>query len=355
MFVPLSTDAPIYHYPRGTIGLIIVNVLAWLLTEGGAEEHLIRFGLSHGDGLQPLQWVTSNFIHYGFFHLLGNMLFLWGFGLVVEGKIGTLAYVLVYMGIGTLQCAIEQLVYTTPGPPSFGASAILFGLMAMALIWAPSNEVTVFYWILMRMGTFDISIFWYSVISLVYSLAITGLLGTGLSSEVMHLMGAVIGGSVGFSMLLTRTVDCEGWDLISVLRGRTPQSDRFVQREGARAYGQKKLKRKLKKSRDQVPTGLAPEQPLAAAARTDRFHQLVKAGKPQAAYAELQQVLKTRPDWQPEAEDLRWLGKGLRKNRQFEPSLEINLRYLKQTGFRDAEAIFWCSRVLRQHESCSPN
>ena len=92
LFAPVSTDAPIYYRPWGTISLIAVNVVVFLLVQGGAfgrpEEIYLQYGLWHGAGLQPLQWISSNFLHGGVVHLLLNMLFLWAFGLVVEGKIG---------------------------------------------------------------------------------------------------------------------------------------------------------------------------------------------------------------------------------------------------------------------------
>ncbi len=62
----------------------------------------MTWGLTHGEGLHPVQWVTNNFLHGRIFHLVGNMIFLWGFGLVVEGKLGWWRFLLVYMGIGIL-------------------------------------------------------------------------------------------------------------------------------------------------------------------------------------------------------------------------------------------------------------
>lgn len=345
MIVPLSTDAPIYYYPRGTIGLIVVNVLAFLLTKGGAEEYIAAYGLSHGDGLHPWQWLTSNFIHYGYVHLVGNMVFLWGFGLVIEGKIGPLLYVPIYLGIGAVQCAIEQALFTHDEFSSFGASAILFGLMAMSLIWAPVNEVTVFYWILFRIGFFDMPIIWYSVLSLMFSMAITILLGAENSSEILHLMGAVIGGSVGFTMLVTKAVDCEGYDILSVMFGKTPQGTRFVQREGALKYGQRKLKRKRQR-RDKDSAPALATQVVERATSDERFVRLVEQNKPQAAFVEYKHLQRSLAEWKPKPELLRKLSKGLRKLRQFSESLEVNLEYLKRTDFQDATAILDATDIL---------
>src|SRR3990172_3798648 len=92
MFAPINTDAPIYHWPRATVGLIAVNVAALVAIRSGVLgdfDHVVaRYGLVHGSGLKPWQWVTSNFVHRDWLHLAGNMLFLWGLGLVVEGEGG---------------------------------------------------------------------------------------------------------------------------------------------------------------------------------------------------------------------------------------------------------------------------
>ena len=87
---------------------------------------------------KPWQWITSNFMHAGIMHLLGNMFCLWGFGLVVEGKIGWWRFLLVYLGIGITQCGLEQtlMLFADEGG-SLGASAIIYGLMAMCMVWAP--------------------------------------------------------------------------------------------------------------------------------------------------------------------------------------------------------------------------
>ncbi|MEP4682991.1 MAG: rhomboid family intramembrane serine protease, partial [Rhodopirellula bahusiensis] len=76
LFVPISTDAPIYHWPIATVSLIVANVLAfavcvWGLVTGNIElETMERFALSY-ETINPIQWVTSAFLHAGPFHLMG--------------------------------------------------------------------------------------------------------------------------------------------------------------------------------------------------------------------------------------------------------------------------------------------
>lgn len=117
MLIPYNTDAPIYHWPAGTVGLIAANVLSLGAIGTGWWPDPGDYALSYGRGIHPLQWLTSFFLHAGVLHLVGNMVFLWSFGLVVEGKLGWQKFVPLYLGLGVLQSALEQVAllhYTVP-------------------------------------------------------------------------------------------------------------------------------------------------------------------------------------------------------------------------------------------------
>ncbi|MBL8848433.1 MAG: rhomboid family intramembrane serine protease, partial [Planctomycetaceae bacterium] len=223
VLAPINTDAPIYHWPRATVGLIAANVVAFLAIGSGAlgtfEDVVARYGLVHGEGLQPWQWLTSNFVHRDWLHLAGNMLFLWGLGLVVEGKIGWQRFLALYLGLGIAECATEQTALSFVRFDSYGSSAIIFGLLAIALVWAPKNDLIVAFWVpISGVGSFDVSISLFCFIVL----AVQGLLAWWVGPTVLlHLMGAMLGFAVATVMVRRGLVDCEGWDLYSVLKGRT--------------------------------------------------------------------------------------------------------------------------------------
>ena len=89
--------------------MIAVNVVAFVLSLMYPDS-AIAFYLAHGDGLHPVQWVTANFMHAGVLHLVFNMISLWVFGMIVEGKIGWWRMLVVYLGIGVVQNAIIQVM-----------------------------------------------------------------------------------------------------------------------------------------------------------------------------------------------------------------------------------------------------
>lgn len=231
MLIPYGTDAPIYHLPFATGGMIAVNVaaffgLTWLagtMSEERFTEVVSQLVLLHGQGLRPWQWVTSNFLHADFLHLLGNMFCLWGFGLVVEGKIGWQRFLMIYLGIGVTQCAAEQTLMLFAEPNgSLGASAIIYGLLAIAMVWAPQNEMNcVFLWL--RPVAFEVTLYTLGGIAVLIQIGTGMFAGLAMSSQVLHLMGAGVGFAVGVVMLKKGWVDCEGWDLFSVWAGRETQ------------------------------------------------------------------------------------------------------------------------------------
>lgn len=135
-FFPFSTDAPVYYWPFASVGLIAVNVMVFLAMVTGSISAPENWILWYGQGLHPEQWLTSIFMHASVDHLVGNMLFLWVFGLVVEGKLGWQRFLACYLAIGVGQSMLEQMVmlFNSDGGGSLGASAAIFGLMAMAAV-----------------------------------------------------------------------------------------------------------------------------------------------------------------------------------------------------------------------------
>lgn len=224
MFIPYGTDAPIYHRPWGTVVLVAINVL---VTVFAARDAVLASDLVLlvGGGLSPLQWITSNFVHEDVFHLVGNMVFLWVFGQIVEGKVGWKRYVPIYLLLGAAQCAIEQLLGLVAGLEysSYGASAIIFGLIAITLVWAPMNDIHIFYWISIRAGTVSLSA---RLVACIYlALEILGAVRGAsadqpVTSAALHLLGAALGFPLGVLFVKRKWVDCEGWDLFSIKDGR---------------------------------------------------------------------------------------------------------------------------------------
>jgi len=220
VFIPYNTDAPLYHLPISTVGLIAVNTLVFIASAQAETQDVAPWILQFGEGLHPLQWISNNFMHADFMHLLGNMFFLWGFGLVVEGKLGWWRFLLLYLSIGVIHGFVIQVAMLgSSGGGALGASGVIFGLMAIALIWAPKNEMSCFIWFVTA-RLVDVPITVFAGVYLLWQFTIAMLTRFSMSSAMLHLTGAGIGAIFGVVLLKRNLVDCEGWDLFAVRAGR---------------------------------------------------------------------------------------------------------------------------------------
>ena len=87
LLLPIATDAPLAHPPLATVAMVVATVLVYGAVGGGPTALNAGLWLDYGQGLHPFHWLSSNFVHLDLKHLLGNMAFLWVFGLIVEGKV----------------------------------------------------------------------------------------------------------------------------------------------------------------------------------------------------------------------------------------------------------------------------
>ena len=365
LFFPVRTDAPVYHYPIATIALIVVNCVTFLLTGGfGSGERLQEmwelYALPIGELYSPLHWVTCHFLHADFLHLLGNMIFLWSFGLVIEGKVGSLQFLGISAVIGLLGAILIQtilLILPTPGLLA-GYSVIASGLMPIAIWWAPKNELGLayFFWFgfVVRAGIYDISILVFASLMIVFDVAqmflIGSLLGTGfVVTPLAHTAGILFGVGIGWWYLKKGWVDCEGWDLLSVMRhehyGPDRKSEiRYGQTDGTMGPSTE-TRRRLERAVQEKRRGGRKKKPLTPLQPLDNgepqsseppeekpkpltIAQLVRAKRYPAAFAKWQKKRRRNPDYSiPSATMLR-LAIGLDRLSHHEDAAGLFERYL---------------------------
>lgn len=322
LLFPYATDAPVYYWPYATVGLIVVNTLLFF---GVPAENITPdspWMVAFGAGLRPEQWFGGMFMHGGFFHLLSNMTFLWAFGLVVEGKLGPARFLNCYMAIGVGQAALEQLCmlgYTGDSPGSLGASSAIYGVMAMAAVWAPANSINFFYWFFMP-GFFEAPIGgvagFFVGMDVIFALMFGGYAG----SSLLHVMGAAVGFPLGVFLLRRRVVDCEGWDLftrLGVKQGNKKKKRGEPSNEEAKARREQEASerdtRTLAAAIEPIDAYLANDNPLAAAKlyaklktvgdglRLDppRLHAIIKGLQAQQRWSELAPLMVDLIDQSP--------------------------------------------------------
>ncbi|AFZ19449.1 rhomboid family intramembrane serine protease [Allocoleopsis franciscana] len=90
---------------------------------------------------EPLTLVTSQFLHGGFLHILGNMLFLWIFGNNIEDKLGHIKYIIFYITCGVLAALAQWFFSMQSGIPSLGASGAIAGVMGAYILRFPHAKI----------------------------------------------------------------------------------------------------------------------------------------------------------------------------------------------------------------------
>jgi membrane associated rhomboid family serine protease len=144
----------------------------------------------------PLTLMTSLFLHGGFMHLAGNMLFLFIFGDNVEFRLGRLRYLLTYLGCGIAATLFFALFSADSQVPLIGASGAISGVLGCYFLWFPRNRVRCFLFLFPIIMT---SIYLSARLVLGFYLLIDNLLPFLLTSSaaggVAH--GAHIGGFLG--------------------------------------------------------------------------------------------------------------------------------------------------------------
>lgn len=295
---PYATDAPVYHWPYATVATIAANVVLFLLTwpimimsEDEASLDVVAALVLQFGQINPTQWLTSNYLHADPLHLIGNMMFLWPFGLIVEGKIGWWRFLLLYNLVGICEGAmIQTIVLGANEGYALGASGAICGLIAMSLVWAPMNELqcTFFYMVCLfvRFFTFECTVLTFAGIALLVEAALSvvqvaaafsrdgGSPAAVITSEILHVVGAGGGFAVGVALVKLGWVDCENYDLFSVRRGRHQMTEEELREEFLTTAEGKALEaQKREEALAEIRQHMTENQPLAAVAAYRRAKQ----------------------------------------------------------------------------------
>ena len=159
MVIPLHDDNPVATRPLVTVGILItcVVVYVWqhlLLSDVGTQQAAYAFGVVPavltGREILPAEIavipatgsvLTSMFMHGGFWHLAGNMLYLWVFGNNIEDAMGHTRFLLFYLLCGV--AAVVAQVLPNPGSiiPMVGASGAISGVLGAYMLLFPRAKV----------------------------------------------------------------------------------------------------------------------------------------------------------------------------------------------------------------------
>ncbi|MCX6582557.1 MAG: rhomboid family intramembrane serine protease [Candidatus Aminicenantes bacterium] len=220
MFFPIKDYNPTRGIAYVTILLIIINTGVFLYQAVLSEKPLkififesamVPYEIAHQQnvtlpmGSDPqggmyvllreippnLSILTSIFMHGSFWHLFGNMLFLWIFGKNIEDRLGKVKFILFYLLCGVGASLTHVLFHHNSLSPVLGASGAVSGVMGAYLILFPLARIRTLVFIFILVTFVDLPAYLFLIIWFVFQLMYTGQ-GSGVA-WIAHVGGFIIG------------------------------------------------------------------------------------------------------------------------------------------------------------------
>jgi membrane associated rhomboid family serine protease len=132
------------HRPFVTVFIIVVNALVFLLELSGGDAFVQQWSVIPADIVSGQHWITiltSMFMHAGWMHIIGNMVFLWAFGPAIEDAMGPVRYLVFYLLGGTVAALAQIAAASSSTVPNLGASGAIAAVMGAFLITYPRDQI----------------------------------------------------------------------------------------------------------------------------------------------------------------------------------------------------------------------
>jgi len=169
--IPLRSTERVYAPATVTASLIAINTVIFLYQATMSPYALDQFVRQWGivpDRLFLPSLMTSMFLHGGWLHLLGNMLYLWVFGRNVEDLIGSGRFAIFYILCGLASAVVHIIFNPYSRVPTIGASGAIAGVMGAYLVKFPKARIITLAFIFFFVTTLEIPaafllLFWFAI------------------------------------------------------------------------------------------------------------------------------------------------------------------------------------------------
>jgi membrane associated rhomboid family serine protease len=143
--IPLSdSDRRPLRFPVITALIIGVNAVMFILELINGQPFIVRWSLIPSEiasGRNLITILSAMFMHGGWLHIIGNMIYLWAFGPEIEDAMGRVRYVVIYL-LGGLVASLTQVVIDPSSTvPNLGASGAIATVMGAFLIIFPRDKI----------------------------------------------------------------------------------------------------------------------------------------------------------------------------------------------------------------------
>lgn len=207
--IPFKDDNPTRRFPFLTIGIIVLNSAVFFIEMShplGMKYIIYNYGAIPANILsfsseQPVSSVatifTSMFMHGGFLHIAGNMLYLWIFGNNIEDRLGHFRFLLFYLTSGVVAAFSHALSSPESVIPMVGASGAVAGVLGAYLLLYPHAKVYTliffgFFIDIIRIPAMIVIGFW-GVIQMVNGIISRGMVADGGVAWFAHIGGFLFG------------------------------------------------------------------------------------------------------------------------------------------------------------------
>ncbi|MGD0282660.1 MAG: rhomboid family intramembrane serine protease [Dissulfurispiraceae bacterium] len=207
--IPFKDDNPTYTFPFVTIGLIVANIIIFIwefASPAGGEQIAFLYGampnnlitFERTQPVSPIESIfTSMFLHGGFLHVGGNMLYLWIFGDNIEDVLGHTRFLLFYLFSGVVAAYGYALTDPQSMVPMIGASGAISGVLGAYILLFPRTRVSTllffgFFWQVVRIPAVIIIGLWI-VLQIISGILNSGSLQHGGVAWFAHVGGFLAG------------------------------------------------------------------------------------------------------------------------------------------------------------------
>lgn len=227
MLIPLGTDRPNKRKTIVTKVIIAINlsifVLMAILANANPElaTRINDAGAISRHHFQLYQPISSAFLHAGFMHIFGNMIFLLVFGPSVEDRLGRIGFTLFYLAGG----AVSGLAHIAVDPhPAIGASGAIAAVAGAFLVLFPNTRIKCFV-IFFMIGVFMIPSWWLIGLFIVLDLFAQIFSADNGIANIAHLGGYGFGILIAWTLLITKILPKEPYDMFSLLKHKKRRAD----------------------------------------------------------------------------------------------------------------------------------
>lgn len=132
------------RFPLATVLIILANVYIFFQELVGGTSFVLGWSAIPSQLLSGHHWftlITSMFMHGGWMHIIGNMIFLWAFGPQIEDAMGHLRYLVFYFAGGLVAMIAQVVVHPLSDVPILGASGAIAAIMGAFIVTYPRDRI----------------------------------------------------------------------------------------------------------------------------------------------------------------------------------------------------------------------